>query len=199
MIPIILDEEGNVIKPTVSQAKVSKGYIDQKPINKAISETNKVIAEANKPIVKRKRRKRQKIAVFADERNIKFLENIANGMPKGEAAMDAYKPSNMDVAKTMATRKLKDKNIQALVMQVFKKHNVRLEEAMKPIIKGLQAKKVIQYKEDVFVSDIDDLSLQIQASDRALKLMGATGKKNEEQAGANYIQVNNYHKDKYED
>jgi uncharacterized protein YjgD (DUF1641 family) len=192
MIPIVLDEEGNIIKPTTSQAKISKGYIDQKPIDKAI-------AEANKPIVKRKRRKRQKIATFADERNIKFLENIASGMPKGEAAMDAYKPSNMGVAKTMATRKLKDKNIQALVMQVFKKHNVRLEEAMKPIIKGLQAKKVVQYKEDVFVSNIDDLSLQIQASDRALKLMGATGKKNEEQAGANYIQVNNYHKDKYED
>ena len=120
-------------------------------------------------------------------------------MPKGEAAMDAYKPSNMDVARTMATRKLKDKNIQALVMQVFKKNEVRLEDAMKPIIKGLKAKKVIQYKEDVFVSDIDDLSLQIQASDRALKLMGAIGKKNEEPTSANYIQVNNYHKDKYED
>jgi uncharacterized protein YjgD (DUF1641 family) len=192
MMPIFLDEEGNVIKPSVGNATAPRKYVDQKPIDKAI-------AEANKPIVKRKRRKRLKLAKLADERNIKFIENIAKGMPKGEAAMDAFKPSNMDVAKTMATRKLKDKDIQSMVMQVFKKNEVRLEDAMKPIIKGLKAKKVVQYKEDVFVSDIDDLSLQIQASDRALKLMGATGKKNEEPTSANYIQVNNYHKDKYND
>lgn len=152
------------------------------------------LSEARQP---REFVKKKKIKKPLKPEEIKFVENMAKGMTQKEAIMDSHGVTNSQSAVTMSSRLVKKKEIQELVADVLKRHSVDLEEALKPIIRGLKAKRVIQYKDDAFVSDIDDISTQIQASDRVLKLMGAYQKKSEDGVGNNYIQVNNYHKDKY--
>lgn len=170
-LPIIYDEDGNIVKPTLSVAKTPK-------------------------FEKKKKLKRP-----LTEKVQQFVKNIAAGMTQTDAAQNAYNLPNDErgrqIARSMGHNLLKKKNIQEQVAHIFEKNNVGLEEAIKPILKGLNAKKVIQYKDEVYESNLDDLSIQIQSSDRALKLMGAYAKKAEDGVGNNYIQINNIHKDKY--
>lgn len=170
-IPIILDEEGNVIKPTLSEARIPK-FEKKKKLKKPLTEKVQ-----------------------------QFVKNLASGMNQTDAAQNAYNlpqdERGRQLARSMGYNLLKKKNIQEQVAHIFEKNNVGLEEALKPIMKGIKAKKVVQYKDEVYVSDIDDLSIQIQASDRYLKLAGAYQKKGDDNVGNNYIQINNIHKDKY--
>ncbi len=85
---------------------------------------------------------------------------------------------------TSALPQVKDAIEQALL-----KHDITIDSAVAPIAKALKAKRTYYIDGERFVSDDDDLEMQLKGSDRALKLMGAGTK--EEVSGNTFNFINN--------
>jgi hypothetical protein len=179
--------EGDVIvfEPSLSEAREPMTFVP-KPRKKRKA--------VKKPYVKKKDRIER-----LTEKQKRFVANVAKGLPFNRAAYDAYEAKSLESAAGLAHRNLQNPTIKELVLKVLDKKGINLDVALEPLVKSLKAKKAIQWKDELIVTEVDDLELQLKAADRALKLMGVSYKDESNAGGNNYIQINNIHKDKYDD
>lgn len=179
--------EGEIIvfEPSLSEAREPREFVP-KPKKKR--------KMPKKPYVKKKDRIER-----LTEKQKKFVANVAKGLPFNRAAYDAYNAKSLQTAAGIASHNLQNPTIKELVLKVLDKKGINLDVALEPLVKSLKAKKAIQWKDELIVTEVDDLELQLKAADRALKLMGVSYKENDSSGGNNYIQINNIHKDKYDD
>ena len=110
------------------------------------------------------------------EKDKKFVKEYAKNCGNGtKAALKAYKSKTPKQASTVATRKLKNPTILEALQKELKKQGITLGSAIAPIAKGLVAKKRdLKLGELMFDENgepLDDLDVQLKASDRALKLL----------------------------
>lgn len=92
----------------------------------------------------------------------KFVRGIAEGKTNTQSALEAYDTESYEVANAIAVENLQKPSIQEAVEIARVKLNLTPERALKPI--------------DDALND-DDLEMRLKGSDRALKIMGITGKK----------------------
>jgi hypothetical protein len=179
--------EGEIIvfEPSLSEAREPMTFVP-KPRKKR--------KMPKKPYVKKKDRIER-----LTEKQKKFVANVAKGLPFNRAAYDAYNAKSLQAASGIASNNLQNPTIKELVLKVLDKKGINLDVALEPLVKSLKAKKNIVVDGEMITTDVDDLDLQLKASDRALKLMGVSYKENDNSGGNNYIQINNIHKDKYDD
>jgi phage terminase small subunit len=98
----------------------------------------------------------------------KLIKGIAAGKSQTQAAKDAgYSPKSAHV---IATNTLNKVNVQEALQVALTKHGITLDTAIAPIGKGLHAVKQNEYTGEI----TEDIKTQMQASDRALKLMGVS-------------------------
>ena len=128
----------------------------------------------------------------------KLVKGIAQGKSITQAALDAYDTTSPDSAKAIGSRALTKVNVQEALHAEFQKQGITLEQAVAPIKKALNAKKVVQVEGDFYETEVDDLDMQIKGSDRALKLMGVSGKDDSGNT-YNFTQVINEKGSKYND
>lgn len=67
-----------------------------------------------------------------------------------------------------AGQTLKKPHVKQALQEALAKHDITLDRALAPISKGLSAQKQNEYTGEI----TEDIKTQLQASDRALKLMG---------------------------
>lgn len=133
------------------------------------------------------------------EKEKKFIGKMAQGYPANRAAFEAYNAKSLETASSIAVQKMKNPNIREKVLEVLERKGIDLDVALEPLIKSLKAKKNIIQDGELVTTNIDDLDLQLKASDRALKLMGVAQASKGENVGNNYIQINNLHKSQYDE
>ena len=98
----------------------------------------------------------------------KFVEGVAKGKPGTQAALEAYDTTDYQTAAAISSENLNKPQIRSALEPILAKHDISLDSAIAPIGKGLRAVKFNEFTGEV----TEDLKLQMQASDRALKLMG---------------------------
>ena len=100
-----------------------------------------------------------------------YVKNGGNGT---KAVLEAYDTKSPKRASTLACDKLKKPKIQNAIEKELKRQGITLESAISPIAKGLKAKKrgldgrIIR---DENKNPVEDIEVQLRASDRALKLL----------------------------
>lgn len=121
----------------------------------------------------------------------KFVEGVAKGKPAYKAALEAYDTTDPNTANAIAVENLQKPTIREALLPILQKHEISLDSAIAPIGKGLKARKW----NDFTGEREDDVKTQLQASDRALKLLGV----NQETSGNtyNFINIAQAQKDKY--
>lgn len=159
-----------------------------------------MIPYKKKRVIKKKKyiKKKERIANLTEKQK-KFIGKVAQGYPLNRAAFEAYDAKSLASANGIASANLKNPTIREMVLQVLDKKGINLESALEPLVKSLKAKKTIIQEGELVTTNIDDLDLQLKASDRALKLMGVTYKEQEQGGTNNYVQINNIHKSQYDD
>ena len=91
----------------------------------------------------------------------KFVaEYVKNGGNAKQAAIKAYPDQNENSAKQQGWENLTKPNLAAAIRKEFAKQGVTLDKAIRPIVKGLEAKDK---------DGNDDLQKQMMAHDRWLK------------------------------
>lgn len=126
----------------------------------------------------------------------KLVKGIAAGKSQTQAAKDAGYSERS--AHEIASKTLKKVDVQQALHMELQKQGITLEQAVAPIKKALNAKKVVQIEGDFYETEVDDLDMQIKGSDRALKLMGISGKDDSGNT-YNFTQVINEKGSKYND
>lgn len=191
---------------------IKYSYVDEKV--RVLDEDGSVrilergLGEAREPMVpykpkrkvKKKKyiKKKERIANLTEKQK-KFIGKVAQGYPFNRAAYEAYDAKDLSSASGIAANNLRNPTIREMVLKVLDKKGINLDVALEPLVKSLKAKKTIMYKGDLLETNIDDLDLQLKASDRALKLMGVNHNEKTNTGDNNYIQINNIHKSKYEE
>lgn len=129
-------------------------------------------------------------------KQLNFVKEKAKGKTGTQAVIDAgYKVSNIKTAEVIGSENLSKPIIQKALDQALLKHDITLENSLIPIAKGLKAKRITEVEGDYFTTEVDDLDMQLKASDRALKLLGISGSTGNNTA---FINVINLDKDKYQ-
>ena len=130
----------------------------------------------------------------------KLVKAKAKGKTHIQAAKEAdYLPNANDNTKQVeVARTLNKPHVKQALHAEFQKQGITLEQAVAPIKKALNAKKVVQVEGDFYETEVDDLDMQIKGSDRALKLMGISGKDDSGNT-YNFTQVINEKGSKYND
>ena len=117
---------------------------------------------------------------------------------KGKTHIEAWKEAGYSDNSSEATinsntqKILKKENVREALDRALVKHGITLDTAIAPIGKGLHAMKQNEYTGEI----TEDIKLQLQASDRALKLMGV-GQSKDDVTTQNFIQINNDIRNKY--
>lgn len=94
------------------------------------------------------------------------LQKIAeNHWSVGRAMREA---GYADVTSNRPYNLTKSKGFRELALEA----GITIDDALAPIRKGLQAKRVVEVEGDFIETEVDDLNLQLKASDRALKVLG---------------------------
>ena len=108
----------------------------------------------------------------------KIVKAKAQGKTHIQAAKVAdYLPNANDNTKQVeVARTLKKPHVKQALHKALKAKGITLDKALEPVAKALNAKKVVQIEGDFYETEVDDLDMQIKGSDRALKLMGVSGK-----------------------
>lgn len=103
----------------------------------------------------------------------KLVQLVAQGKRKGEAYKEAYndRGGKLETARVEAHKTLQKPDVKAALDAALAAHDINLDNALKPIAKGLKAEKMNEYTGEV----TEDLNLQLKASDRALRLLGVNG------------------------
>ena len=126
-----------------------------------------------------------------------FVKDVASGMKPVKAAQKNYNTKSKEVAKVIASQNMSKPSILEALKPYLEKHNIDMDTAIAPIGKALNAKKQLITDTEIIETDIDDLDLQLKASDRALKLMGVSGDRNVTNQA--FIQINQAQLNKYLD
>lgn len=111
----------------------------------------------------------------------KLVTLKAKGKTHREAGREAYNapPLTKDSTVIANTQKVLNRpHVKDALEKALLKHDITLDNALLPIAKGLKAKRIVEVEGDFIETEIEDLGLQLKASDRALKLMGVTDKDN---------------------
>ena len=122
----------------------------------------------------------------------RFVQGVAMGKSGTQAYKDAYNTTNSKVASVEASRLLAKPSIQEVLEPIYAKYEINLESAIAPIGKSLKALKQNEYTGEV----VEDLKLQLQASDRALKLLGVNGSEGQT-ININFNQIAQEQREKY--
>lgn len=100
---------------------------------------------------------------------------VKTGGNKTKAGMTVYKTKKPANAQKMATKALKQPNVQQALEAELKRQGITLESSLNPIAKGLKAKMRNAKDGSIMLDEnnepIDDLDLQLRASKDALKLL----------------------------
>lgn len=133
-------------------------------------------------------------------KELKLAKAKARGKKHIEAWDQAgYSQNSSNATKIANTQKiLRKPNVQEALQRELQRQGITLEQAVAPIKKALNAKKVVQIEGDFFETEVDDLDMQIKGSDRALKLMGVSSSSDGNTTN-NFIQINQTQRDKYAD
>ena len=133
-------------------------------------------------------------------KELKLAKAKARGKKHIEAWDQAgYSQNSSNATKIANTQKiLRKPHVQEALQREFQRQGITLEQAVAPIKKALNAKKVVQIEGDFFETEVDDLDMQIKGSDRALKLMGVSSSSDGNTTN-NFIQINQTQRDKYAD
>lgn len=109
------------------------------------------------------------------EREIKYVEARVTGKNKIQSAQHATGTTSKAVATVQANRLEKRPAVKNELAKALKKYHINIDRALKPIDKALDATKVVitGKGDDAFAELIPDYTMQMQASDRALRLLGA--------------------------
>lgn len=97
---------------------------------------------------------------------------------KGDTHKKAYRKAGYSMNSNEASivsntdKILKKPHVKEALEKALIKHDITLDNALSPISKGLKAKKLVQDRSGRIIDEVEDLDLQIKASDRALKLLG---------------------------
>ena len=126
-----------------------------------------------------------------------FVKDIIAGSTQTKAAQRNYNVKTKQAAQVIGSQNMHNPNILEALQPYLKKHHIDMDTAIAPIGKSLKAKKQIITDTEIIETDIDDLDLQLKASDRALKLLGVSADKN--LASQTFIQINQQHINKYLD
>jgi hypothetical protein len=126
----------------------------------------------------------------------KLVKAKANGLTHKQAYDQAgYAPTNYNSSVVNTNKILSRPNVQEALDIALDKYGVTIERAVEPINKALNAKKIVPIEGDFYVTDVDDLDMQLKGSDRALKLMGVSQEKGTNTN--NFIQVIKEQSNKY--
>jgi phage terminase small subunit len=98
----------------------------------------------------------------------KFVQGIAEGKSGTQAALDAYDTTDPNTAALISSENIRKPNVKEALEPILEKHRINLDRAIEPISAALDADK-----QDVSTGEwLPDHKTRLQASDRALKLMG---------------------------
>lgn len=112
-----------------------------------------------------------------------FVKGIAEGKPATISAQDTYNVKNYGTAAVIASENLNKPNVKEAIDLAMVKLNLTPERVLKPI--------------DDALND-DDVKTRLMGTDRALKLMGATGKQEGAPININFNQHIQEQRDKYQ-
>ena len=119
--------------------------------------------------------------ILTDKQN-KLVKGIAQGEKKQKAGQLAGYGTNPASTSAIVSETLRNPKVQEAIELARIKLNITPERALKPI--------------DDALND-DDLEMRLKGSDRALKIMGITGKQDGNTTNIfNQVQIN--HKEKYD-
>ena len=125
----------------------------------------------------------------------KFVKAKADGKTDIEAGLIAGAKSKQAASK-YGQRLSKNVQIQELLQEELIKQGITPKEIIKPVVKALSAKRVVQIEGDFFQTEVDDVDLQLKGHDRAVKLLGL-GKDNETPQHLHFHNHMTSQKDKY--
>ena len=196
----------------INKEEIKYSYVDDKvrvlTEDGSVRILDKGVGVAREPMVpyrpkrkvKKKKyiKKKERIARLTEKQK-KFIGKVAQGYPLNRAAFEAYEAKSLASASSVATANLKNPTIREMVLEVLDKKGINLDVALEPLVKSLKAKKTMMYDGELVESNVDDLDLQLKASDRALKLMGVNYREQEKGGTNNYVQINNIHKSQYDE
>jgi len=129
----------------------------------------------------------------------KLVKAKAKGKTHVEAYHEVYSPTAADSTAAQNTTKILQKpHVKEALHKALEAKGITLDKALEPVAKALNAKKVVQIEGDFYETEVDDLDMQIKGSDRALKLMGISGKDDSGNT-YNFTQVINEKGSKYND
>jgi len=101
----------------------------------------------------------------------RFVKAKAEGKSDIDAGIEAGAKTKVAASK-YANRMSKDVNVQEVLLRELEKQGVTPELIVKPVVKGLQAKRVVAIEGDFYQTEVDDLDTQMKAHDRVVKLLG---------------------------
>ena len=123
----------------------------------------------------------------------KLVKAKVQGKTNREAYHEVYSATAKDSTAAQNTTKILQKpHVKEALDRALVRHGITLDTAIAPIGKGLHAMKQNEYTGEI----TEDIKLQLQASDRALKLMGV-GQSKDDVTTQNFIQINNEIRNKY--
>ena len=132
------------------------------------------------------------------DKQMLFVKKVGEGKPPRVSAYESYNLKNPKAASTLANNVMSKPNVKEAILKIFDKKGINLEKAVEPLIKGLNAKRIYSSINGLEETDLDDLGIQMKASEKILKMMGVDdGIK--DNVNTNYIQINQIHKQKYDD
>ena len=124
----------------------------------------------------------------------KLVALKVKGATHAKAYKEAYsKTAQHNTAVSNTDKILKRPHVKQALEAGLQKHEITLDNALAPIGKGLKAKKSHYNHKGEVVEVTEDLPLQLQSSDRALKLLGVN--QNDAQS---YHQHLHLHAEKYD-
>jgi len=95
----------------------------------------------------------------------KFVKGIAEGLPAGKSAQQAYDVSSYEVARSIASENLTKPNIRQAVDEALTLHELTAESAV------LIVKRAMVYEG---ITERDSLEMNLKGTDRLLKLLQMT-------------------------
>jgi hypothetical protein len=135
-------------------------------------------------------------------KELKLVAAKAKGKKNDEAWDEAgYSQNSNKNTKVVNTSKILSKpHVQEALQVALKKHGITLDKAIAPIGEALDAEKVVIVGkgDDAFADVTPDHSVRLQASDRALKLMGVNNNETSGTTNYNFINVAKTDKDEFQ-
>ena len=120
-----------------------------------------------------------------------YVKQVAKGKPGVQAALTAYDTTSYKTASNISSTNLDKPRIQEALNAALVKHEITLDKCLIPIHDALEATTTTEAGEQVIAH-----TTRMQASDRALRLLGVSGSTNTGNQ-AMFLNVISIDRDKY--